>query len=111
MVGDHLAARGTVVHEEARLNGSPFEANFFTRRDHRQAAATQRAGRRMEVDVVRHRVGRFTEPNRVRSSVDQRQVHPVPLEHDGHRTRNAVVEGHLPDEYARRDFDFPLDDL
>ena len=36
---------------------------------------------------------------------------PVPLEDDGYRARDGVVERHLPNEHAGRDLDLSLDDL
>ena len=85
MPGNHRPARGAVIDEGAGARRLPAQHHLFAGIDHGELAAAERAGRRMEIDIVRHRVG---------VGIDQRQLDVVALMHHHQRSRHRAVEGH-----------------
>ena len=85
MPGDHRAARRAVIDEGAGARRLPAQHHLLAGIDQRQLAAAERAGCRMEVDIVRHLVG---------GGIDQLHFDIVALVHHHQRARHRAVEGH-----------------
>ena len=107
--GDH-AFRRAVIDERAGAGGLPAQHHLFAGIDVGQRAAAESTGRRMQVDVVRHRVG---------VGIDQRHLDVVAFMHHHHRSRHRAVERHrlelgagvVDDDFLFLDRQFELDDL
>ena len=82
--GDHRAPRRAVVDVGAGLGRLPAQLDLLAGRDERECAAAERAGRRVEVDVVIEDVA---------LRVLQRELDVVALVADHQRPRNRAVEG------------------
>ena len=110
MPRDHRAARRAVINERAGAGGLPAQHDLLARIDQRQRAAAEPAGRGMEVDIVRHRVG---------GGIDQRHFDVIALVHHHQRTRHRAVERHgvkrgaliVDDDLLLFDHEFELHDL
>ena len=85
MPGNHRPARGAVIDESAGARRLPAQHHLFAGVDHRQFTAAERAGRGMEIDIVRHQVG---------VGIDQRQLDVVAFMYHHQRSRHRAVEGH-----------------
>ncbi|CDX56300.1 Copper-containing nitrite reductase (modular protein) [Mesorhizobium plurifarium] len=85
MPRDHRAARGAMIDERPRPGRLEAERHLLARVDQRQRAATESAGRRMEVDIVGERVG---------IGIDQRELEIVAFMHDHQRARDGAIVSH-----------------
>ena len=94
MEGHHGPARCAVVDEHTGPGGLEAQDHLLARVDLCQVTAAERARRRVEIDVVHHRVP---------GGVDERELHVVVLVHDDDRARHATVEGHRLHEGAAGD--------
>ena len=81
--GDHRAARRAVIDVGARLGRLIAQLDLLAWRDEREAAAAERAGRRMEVDIVLEDVAR---------RVLERELDVVAHVADHQRPRDPAVE-------------------
>ena len=81
--GDHRAARRAVIDVGARLGRLKAQLDLLAWRDEREAAAAERAGRRMEVDIVLEDVAR---------RVLERELDVVAHVADHQRPRDPAVE-------------------
>ena len=88
VIGNHLAARGAVIDEDARLRGFEAQHCLLTGTDERQPSTAQCARGCVEIDIVLHQVFR---------RVLERQLDVVVLMADDQRTGNRTVECTGPD--------------
>ena len=82
-----MPRRRAVIDEDAGAGRLEAQRHLLAGIDQRQPAAAERAGRGVEVDVVRHLVA---------GGVDQRELDVVALVHDHQRAGQPAVVGHGP---------------
>ena len=89
----HHSARSAVVDKDAGFDSLEPEDDLFTRIHERELAASQCAGRCVEIDVVLQGVGR---------RIYKCQFNEVVLVDHDHRSWHAAIEGQCPDLRAVR---------